>query len=201
MAIKRTRDAIKFMERIRTSLYKKQHRSGRTNWVVEWLNPETQSWNYSELESLKLKQLVEARVREALFRGENPFPKNSTIKEINVSDLIDIFYQSPCFMNASPRWQTMIQSQFEKVIRPELGMKNFASLRKEEVYKIYLNLKVKGLSHSTILKYHRKLSILGQTYCDLFPGRVNPMEQIRDFNRIFPKEAPTRRLFCLPLTN
>ncbi len=178
---------------VRTYIYQKPHRSGRTTWTIKWLDPDSGVWCYHNAGQTQSEaKLIEARVREALFRGESPFPKHSDEKRITVDELIDLFYKTPRFLNAASRWQAIVKAQFETVIRPSLGKKPFAALKRDEVYNIYLKLKNKGLSHSTILKYHRKLTILGQLFSEYYPGHPNPVLEIRDFSRLFPKQAPTR---------
>ena len=178
---------------IRTYIYKKKHRSGRATWIIKWLDPETNSWLYKTAgRTHNEAKLVEARVRESLFRGENPYPQHSDQKDITISELVAIFYQSPRYLNASPRWRFVIKAQLDKVICPDLGAKRFANLKREDLLKLYLKLKANGLAHSTIQKYHLKFGLLAQIFLERFPGSINPVQRVTDFSRLFPKQAPTR---------
>jgi len=151
----------------------------------------------SEQEAL----LVEARVRERLFKGLDPSPEERQPARITVGELIDLFYQSPRFLVATEQWREVVQGQLENVIRPELGSSPYVSLTKDRVFKVYLNLKEMGRSNSTIRKYHYKLSILGELFTELYPHEESPLPKIlgkiRDFDRLFPKEPPTRNIDAL----
>jgi len=180
------------MQLIRTYLYKKRHKSGAVTWVVRWKDLQTGLWR--SLSGGKTKQeamVVEARIRETLLRGEDPTPKQDEHAALRLSELIELYYQGARFLSGSEHWQRVLRSRMEKVIRPALGEAHLATLKKERILKFYLELKSKGLSHKTIKQYHLCVSVLGQFYEDI-TGKPNPVREIRNFNKLFPKQAPTR---------
>jgi integrase len=74
-----------------------------------------------------------------------------------------------------------------------------SDLRKEKVLDFYLELKAKGLSHSTIKRYHFNLCQLFDLYLEKNPNQINPVRAIKDFRKIFPRQAPTRDInFLVP---
>ncbi len=180
------------MNPIRTYLYKKRHRSGSVTWVVRWKDPTTGIWRAIAGGKTKHEAaIVEARVREELLKGNDPTPKSDESASLRVGKLIDLYYQGARFQSGSAHWQAVMRSRFEKVIRPALGDAVMLTLKKDQIYRFYLTLKDQGLSHKTIKQYHLCLSVLGQFYEDL-GGRTNPMRDVRDFNKLFPKQPPTR---------
>jgi integrase len=183
------------MKPFRTYIFEKKHRSGKTTWVVRWKNLDTGQWCYAAAGKTREEaQLIEAKVRQELYRGEDPKPKKNLEPEMTVSAMINLFYQSPRFLNSSLKWKKVLKGQLENIIRPQLGSSRFSELKSEKVFKIYLGLKESGLSHSTIRKYHNTLSVLGQMYAELNPGKDNLIGKIKDFHKYFPRQAPTREI-------
>jgi integrase len=183
------------MKPFRTYLWKKKHRSGNITWCVRWKDPKHGRWvSIAGGRDQTEASLIEARVREALLKGEDPRPQQHFQKEYHVADLIDLFYESARFQASTPKWQFVTRRQYESMVRPYFGSCYFTALKKDQIYKAYLDLKAKGYSHSTILKYHNKLSLLGQLHEELVPTAPNPIRLIRDFRRFFPKQPPTRSI-------
>ncbi len=182
------------MKAVRTFIYKKTHRSGRVTWVVRWKHPETGQWlNRSAGRTRDEAEETEDRLRERLRRGEIPGGNGEmTDGPLHVTELIDLYYLSPRFLNFNERGRNGARAQFE-MIRSELGKEYFSTLTKERILRFYLSLKQKkGLSHATLRKYHFKLTILGQLHLELKPGLSNPLQTIKRFSQYFPKQAPTR---------
>jgi hypothetical protein len=127
-------------------------------------------------------KLTEARTREALFRGEDPRPSPNSIAplEPTVSDLIRDYYQSPRFLNASKGWPEARKRQLENIIQPKFGKRIFNTLKKDQLFRLYMELKGNGFAHTTIQKYHEMLSVLGQLYLDLYPEKQSPIPSFRN---------------------
>src|SRR5689334_7279020 len=128
------------MKSMRTYIDKKRHKSGNATWIVRWKDPTFGRWNAvsggkTENEAL----LVEAKIRQDLYRGEIPGVSDEVQKDYRVSELIDLFYQSTRYLNASPKWQKVIHSQFETTIRSALGTKYFSTLKKEQIFRMYMD--------------------------------------------------------------
>src|SRR5690348_3368984 len=129
---------------VQTFCCKKVHESGNITWIVRWKDHKTGRWLSMVGGKTKTEaKLVEARAREALFRGEDPRPTQpeKPQPEPTVSGLIDRFYQDPRFLNSSEGWQEVRRGQLENVIRPELGGRPFSSLKKDQLFRLYMTLK------------------------------------------------------------
>ncbi|MBI3534347.1 MAG: tyrosine-type recombinase/integrase [Deltaproteobacteria bacterium] len=189
------------MNQVRTYIYKKKHKSGSASWIVRWKDLVTGIWkNMSAGKSKDEALYMEAEVRKALFQGQNPKPESPVYTpKMTVSELIDQLYQSHRYLSISTNWQHALRGKYENYIRPIFGEVHFSELKKERLYQFYMNLKTKGFSHTTIQKYHYTLTILGDLYCDLNPSVENNIRKIRDFNRFFPKQPPTRNIDFLTL--
>ena len=197
----RDKEPIRFVSEVdmifapRTYLYKRTHRSGNVTWMVRWKKPDTGLWQTVLGGKTKNEALaIETRIRSSLLNGTIP---NSTPSHLlpqvnaNVSFLIDEFYFSPRYLAVSLEWRKSVRSQMERVIRPHFGKYMIHELQKETVYKVYFSFKEKGISHSTIKKYHYKLAILGELFSERYPQYDNLFKKFRDFDRLFPKQTPT----------
>ncbi len=189
------------MNQVRTYIYRKKHKSSKVSWIVRWKDRATGIWKSMSAGPSKDEALyMEAEVRKSLFQGQNPRPELPVYTPaLTISELIDLLYKSHRYLSASPEWQKALRGKYENSIRPTFGSLPFTELKKDCLYRFYMELKTKGRSHSTIQKYHYKLTILGDIYCDLNPSAENGVRKIRDFNRFFPKQPPTRNIdFLVP---
>ena len=181
------------MKPIRAFVYRKKHRSGNVTWVVRWKHPVTGQWfNLSGGKTKSDAEAIKSKLWQDLLLGKDPREQAPAHRSLEVRELIDLFYEDARYKNASAKWQAVIKGQFENVIRPKLGKLALATLKRDQLVRVYLGLKEQRLSHSTIKKYHQNLSLLGQLYEELNPGEESPTRKIRDFGKLFPKQAPTR---------
>ncbi len=181
------------MNKIQTHIYKRKHRSGNVSWMVRWKDRDTGAWRTATAgRDEDEARAVEAQIRDNLLRGVDPNPKSQERQLVLVNDLIEEFLQSPRFLTASEKWQKVVRSQMESVIKKQFGNQKITELKKDKIFKVYLQMKVAGFSHATIKKYHFKLSILGDLYCELNPGAVNPIRFNEEFDRLFPPQASSR---------
>src|SRR4051794_22057015 len=90
----------------KTYIYKRVHRSGNITWLVRWKNPSTGRWDYSSgWKSEDEAKLAEGEIRRKLFMGVDPKGKQATFKEPPVIELVQLYFESPRFKNASEEWQ------------------------------------------------------------------------------------------------
>lgn len=182
------------MKQVRTFIYKRTHRSGSVSWMVRWKDSDTGIWKTATAGRTKEEaQIIEASFRQQLLQGLSPQVKPAKPHE-TISELIDEYYTSPRFLSLSEEWKKGVRGQMENTIRPHFGKFTMKDLPKDKVYKIYFQLKEGGISHTTLQKYHYKLSILGELYAEKRESADNPIRRFRDFDRLFPKQAPTRNI-------
>jgi integrase len=187
------------MNPVRTYLYKKKHKSGGTTWVVRWKDPKTQLWRSMAGGRTKAEaQALEIRVRSELLKGNDPTPKADEFASLRVVEVIERYYESARFQGVSEGWQTVLRSRFEGRILSAFGDQPVLRLNRERLIQFYLRLKSEGLSHKTIKQYHLALSLIGG-YFEELSGHPNPAKTVKDFSRLFPKQATTREInFLLP---
>ena len=188
------------MRPIRVFLYKKRHRSGNVTWVVRWKHPVTAQWfNLPGGKTKAEAEGVRAKLWQDLLMGKDPLRAIPQHQSLTVEELAKLFMNSPRFLVFSDHWKRVRRAQYEQVIVPAFGKQIFLTLKRDHVLRLYLSLKDRGLSHSTIRKYHLALGLLGKHFEELNPGEPNPLRTIGDFSKLFPKQAPTRAIDFLTL--
>ena len=186
------------MKPIRIFLYKKKHRSGNLTWVVRWKHPVTGQWfNLSGGKTKAEAEAVKAKLWQDLYNGKDPIRETPQYQKLTIEELAKLFFQSPRYLTFSEHWQKVFRGQIEKVIVPALGKQIVVTLRRDAVLKLYLALKEKGLSHSTIRKYHLALSVLGKYFEEINAGEQSPLRQLGNFSKLFPRQSPTRTISFL----
>ncbi len=188
------------MNPIRTNIYRRTYASGREAWMVRWWDKKSDSWIAIKGGNTRDEALIaEAKVRHDLLAGQDPRGALRREKAETVAEVIDLFYQSPRFLTATPQWQAVGRLQFDGPVKEHLGKCRFSDLKRDRVLRFYLKLKEEGLSHSTIRKYHYQLCVLGDVYTERHPDRPNPFRQIKDFQKLFPRQPSTRDInFLVP---
>ena len=186
--------------RILTNIYKRKHRSGKVAWMVRWKDPQTARWvartaGKTEDEAA----LIEARIRENLAVGREPFPEEAaTTEPLSLAQVAECFYQSPKFLAGKPLWQAERRRLLTKDILPYFGRQKFAALTRDHVLKFYLELKGRKLSHASIQKYHVLLCTLGDVFSEK-AGVENSVRKIRDYKKLFPDQASSRDINFLTI--
>jgi integrase len=178
---------------IQTNIYKRVHESGYTVWMVRWKNTVTGKWRARTAgKSQDEAMIVEAKVRQDLALGNEPFPEIAPLDApLTVIQVIDLFYKSPKFLTGKPLWQSQYKLAINRDVIPLLGKKKFTGLSKDTVIKFYLSLKKRGLANASIQKYHALLCHLGDTFSDK-TGQENPVRLVRNFKKFFPNQASSR---------
>jgi integrase len=179
---------------IRTYVFKRRLSTGEVSYRVRWKDPKSGRWlSISGGRTADEATIIEAQVREALLKGEDPAAgPDGPVDNRTVAQVIELFYGHSRFQSATERWQDEARKKIEKDILSKLGRVRFAELTPERVFKFYLTLKSRDLTHSTIEKYHQLLSILGDVYAEQSSELSNPVRKIRDFTKRFPKQPPSR---------
>ena len=132
-------------------------------------------------------------MRESLWQGLKPAQLFETPHSaIRLKDLISKFYSHSNFLSRSPKWKHEAKLKIEKDILPILGNFMIPDITEEVIYKLYLNLKGRGVSNATIFKYHDLLSAIGQTFERINPNQLSFIKQCTSFRKMFPKEPATR---------
>jgi integrase len=136
--------------------------------------------------------LVESRVREALFRGQEPFSKKEAKARLKLVDAEAAYYQSPRFLAACPRNQGNTRNQIQTLIT-HLGQKTLSQVSKTEILAFYTQIKSRGegLSNRTVHKYHFAYCLFGDFVAELSGEDKNPFRAIKIY-QYFKKEASTR---------
>lgn len=179
---------------VRTNIYKKKERSGRIVWMVRWKDPKTGKWQAAKGGDDEAEAVAyETRVRECLFRGENPIWEGKPEEpRPTVRAVADQLYQSTRFLGGTEEWQDAVRSKIEGQIIPHLGSVVFEDLTEEQIFSFYLKLKAEGRTHTTLHKYHIVMALLGTIY-EAGTGRTqNPVRSCRDFRKRFPRQASSR---------
>jgi integrase len=182
------------MTKVQTNIYKRVSSKGKKeSWTVRWKDTETGNWKARTAGRTKDEALlVEAQVRQDLALGREPFPEPlEAIELLTMSQLIELFYQSPKFLTAKPLWQVDTKRRINKDILPQLGNKLFSKILKNDFIRFYLYLKNRKLSHATIQKYHALLSAIGDIYSEQTRSD-NPVRAMRDFKKYFPNQPSSR---------
>ncbi len=189
------------MNQLFTNIFAKKHRSGNVTWIVRWKDPKTGQWikraaGRTENEA----KLLEAEVRRDLALGLDPQPKTpeKTLNR-NVEEISHLFLKSVKFLTAKPHWQNETRRRLRKDVVPKLGKLKFKDLKRETLFKFYLELKDREISHATLQKYHALMASLGDCYAEVESNGENPIRRMRDFKKYFPRQAPTRKInFLIP---
>ena len=181
------------MKKIRTNIYRRHYRDGREVWMIRWKDERTSSWKALKGGNTKDEAIIaEAQLREDLLKGVEPTLSQGPNRSETIGDLIDLFYKTPRFLARTWHGQRVLKSQLERSVRKELGQTKAFDLNRKRIVDYYLKLKAKGLSHSTIRKHHFLLCILGDVWTEQSSENINPARLIKDFHKLFPKQAPTR---------
>lgn len=188
------------MSLIRTYVFKKPHRSGNITWVVRWKDPLTGRWISSAAGKTRDEALlVESEIRKKLYLGKDPRERSQQIAEPRLDQLLETYYQSPRFQNLSEGWKESVQNQFN-VILPIFGKKYFSQIKREQLFRFFLDLKAKGLTHSTIGKYQLKFKILEDLLKEMIPSHRACVPSSKEFRKLFPKQPPSREINFLTPT-
>lgn len=123
---------------VKTYICKKKHKSGNVIWIVRWKEAATGRW--LSLVGGKSKgeaQIIEARVREMLLKGEDPRPhranvgSNRPLSNPTVAEIVSQFFLNSRFLTLRPGWKQMVERQIVTKILPSLGKVRWTQLRKE----------------------------------------------------------------------
>lgn len=183
------------MKLIRTNIYRRFYRNGRSVWMVRWWDEGRHGWRAIKGgNSLDEAKICDAKLRQDLMSGLDPTPERRITVDGTLGDYIDRFYKSPAFLVKSEQWQDSQKCQLDGAIREQLGVKKMQGIRREAILNFYLGLKDNGLSNATIRKYHFTLCAIGDVFLNENPKNQNPFRAIKDFGKLFPKEAPTRSI-------
>jgi len=144
--------------------------------------------------------ILEAQVRQELLKGNDPsITRYQECRALMVNEVLDQFYHHSRYLSGTGRWQREARNKIENDIRPKLGSLLFSELGQEQIYRFYLSLKERGVSHATLEKYHGLLSIIGDFYMTLDRTQRNPVRECIGFRKRFPKQSPTRDINFLTL--
>ncbi|MBI3535056.1 MAG: site-specific integrase, partial [Deltaproteobacteria bacterium] len=140
-------------------------------------------------------EATETKLRDDLLRGINPAAWLTETADETVSELIELFYQTPHFQSCSESWRQIMHCHLNGHIKSMLGNLRFSELTRDKLYNFYLELKKKyNLSHNSIQKYHLKLCFLGDIYVERHPDKINIPRQLKDFLKRFPRQEPRREI-------
>ena len=189
------------MSRVRTYIYERKQKSGKTTFMVRYKDPETGKWvAFSAGGSKDEALLYEAKIRQQLFAGVNP--RNDLRKrlaEVTISEVIDSYYKHPRFCGLNVDSQDNAKSFFKRFIVPMWGKLKISSLRDEHFFMLYGELRTKKLTNSTIRRFHHILSGMFSSYCKSNPDIRNPMSSLPKLSEIAPKQASSRDInFLVP---
>jgi integrase len=184
------------MKKVRTHVHKRKYDSGKTVWMVRWWDHSAHKWRGLKGGATRDEaEATETRLRDDLLRGINPAAWIHETPAESVSELIDIFYQSPHYQSVGESWRQIMRYHFEGLIKSKLGGLQFSEVTRDKLYAFYLEIKNKhNLSNSSIQKYHLKLCFLGDIYLERHPDKINVPRQLKDFKKRFPREAPRREI-------
>ncbi len=112
--------------------------------------------------------------------------------EPTLAQAVTLFLLHSRFLRGTDRWRKEVTAKLNLDFLPLLGECKFSALNQDLIYKFYLTLKARGLSNSTLHKYHDLFCLLGDVYADHWDRMENPARRIRRFRRDFPAKAPTR---------
>ena len=128
------------MNRILTSIYDRKLKT-YTAWYVRWKDPTSGSIKTITAGRCKSEaQIVESRIREALFRGEEPFPKINYAKPLTLSEIEPLFYESPRFLRVCPNNQKNCR-QHLRVLLARYGEIPLKEINPHEILIFYADLK------------------------------------------------------------
>ncbi|OFZ78915.1 MAG: hypothetical protein A2583_12470, partial [Bdellovibrionales bacterium RIFOXYD1_FULL_53_11] len=185
-----------FVKKVRTSVYRRIYASGKNVWMVRWWDASSCKWR--SLKGGKTEDEAkdaERIVSDDLRRGVSPVTWLTESKAETVSELIDLFYQSPQFQSSSESWRRIMRYHLDGHIKAKLGTLHFSELTRDKLYAFYFDLKnQRGLCHSSIQKYHLKLCFLGDIHVERHPDKANVPRQLKDFKKRFPAQAPRREI-------
>ncbi len=185
------------MKVVRSHIFKRIYAGGNESWVVRWKSPDSGAWRSVAAGKNKSEaQIVEARIREQLLRGELPFAKADR-KETTFTELAREFFESPRFKNSADHYQKVVRLRLESEVIPYFGKTVLSTLTKARLIAFYMDLKERGRCHATIRKYHFTICLLFDILSERDPNFQNPARQIIKFSRVFPKQAPTRDIDAL----
>ncbi len=178
------------MDRVQTFVFCRKLKKS-TAWYVRWKDPVSGSYKTKTAGRDRSEALlVESRLREALFRGEDPFPKRNYVDKPKLESVVELFYQSPRFLKVCTTNQKNCKQHLQFLIEG-FGKKSIDEISTACVLSLYSELKKNELSNRTIHKYHFNYCLFGDFVCELSGCAKNPFRQLQ-IRKYFQSEAPSR---------